>query len=172
LRKLIKKVEPFVLAAAGRILSSPRLRFAGRDPHDVVQQWWFIMLKGGFRGYDPARGPLFPYGYKSLARVCRLGTRGPRGKHTFQLLPDYADESKPSPPSGLKEKLGMRLYVAVRQLPFNYRRAILLKYLFEKTSEEGAGRCGVTVAKYNTWVYQGRLRLRETFKGYRWPDAA
>jgi DNA-directed RNA polymerase specialized sigma24 family protein len=172
LRELIEKINPFVKLAASQILSSPRLRHFRRSADDAVQQWWMVMLKAGFKQYAPDRGPLFPYAYKTLSRICVDGTRGPRGKRVYPLVIDCADQRKPAPPSGIKEKGGMQWYVAVRELPFNYRRAILLKHWFEKSAAEGAARCGISVPLYHTWVFQGHERLRERFGGSDRPDAA
>jgi DNA-directed RNA polymerase specialized sigma24 family protein len=168
----IKKINHFILRDAARILNSPKLRRFQRSADDAVQQFWTNMLAVGFWKYDPARAPLFAYAYRVLSRACRDGVRGPRGRLMYPLVCDCPDQSKPLKRLGIKESYDMPLYKAVRELPFNYRRAILLKYWFEVTTEEGAERCGVCIATYNTWVYQGRLGLRERLAGWDWPDAA
>ena len=172
LSELIEKVTPFIKLAAARILGSPRLRHFRRSADEAVQQFWVVMLTAGFKQYDPDRGPLFPYAYTTLSRICARGTKGPRGKLPLPLIYDQADRSKPLKRSGIKEELGMTLYIAVRELPFNYRRAILLKHWFEKEAKDGAARCAISVAKYNIWVFQGRKKLEKHFDGQKWSEVA
>jgi DNA-directed RNA polymerase specialized sigma24 family protein len=172
IRKLIDEVNPFVTHAASRIVGSPRLRHFHIDAGDAVQQFWTVMLKAGFRNYKPVRGPLYAYAYVALSRLCANTTRGPRRKLPCPLIGDCADRSKPLKRLGIKEKWGMVLYRAVRKLPRKYRRAILLKYWFDKEAKAGAARCAISVAKYNTWVCQGHKKLQNRFDGQSWSHVA
>jgi hypothetical protein len=46
-------------------------------------------------------------------------------------------------------------------LPKHHRRAFLLRYLFELSSEDGAKRCGLRcTATYDTWTFEARKRLK------------
>jgi len=168
----INSINHFIVRDAARILHSPKLRRFQRDADDTVQDFWAVMLAAGFRNYDRSQGPLFAYAYKALSRRCAHGTRGPRGKLPLPLTQDQADRSKRLKRLGIKEKWGMRLYTAVQELPFNYRRAVLLKHWFEKKAREAAERCDISVAKYNTWVFQGHEKLRKHFDGQNWSDVA
>ena len=172
LSELIEKVNPFVTHAASRILRSPRLRYASRDPDGSAQRFWIVMLTVGFRRYDRSRGPLFAYGYKILARTCQQDNRRERVRWTCPLLPNHKSSAKPAEKLASKREWDLRFRKAVRQLPRDLRRAFLLKYRFRVSSAIGAARCGICVATYNTRVFQARARLRDAMAGDNWLDAA
>jgi DNA-directed RNA polymerase specialized sigma24 family protein len=172
LSDLLREAHPHVVAAASRILRSPRFRYADRDPDEITQRWWVIMVMVGFKKYDPARGPLFPYSYKILARVCQQDNRRGRVRRTYEIPPSYASRAKRSDALAGKREWNMRLYLAVRRLPKNPRRAFILKYWFDKSSVEGARRCRVCVATFNTWTHQARTLLRRGLDPDDWLDAA
>lgn len=168
---LIKRVHPFVVASAARMLGAPRFRHLGCDAEGIVQRWWMVMNDVGFKTYDKSKGPLIAYAITILKRLCSGESRGARLRRT-QKIPFGARVTSRGPgESACKREWEKEFRKAVRRLPKNPRRAFILKYVLHKTSEEGAKRCNLKgVATFNTWTHQARTLLRQQLDPRDWID--
>ena len=144
----ITRIYPLLLAAAGKILGSPRFRSVDCDPEAAVQEWFHNMLVFGLAGYDRVR-PFYVYGYRALVNICHSFGRRAKRRQTQPL--DFEIAARVTSPSGEIEKAERRLYVrrSIRRLPKQSRQALILKYWLGKSSAEAASRLGLTPAQVN-----------------------
>jgi DNA-directed RNA polymerase specialized sigma24 family protein len=159
----------YVVAAASSVLDSPSLRHSSRDPETVANRFRQRMEKSGFRNFDPAKGSLLAYVSTILRSLCREDSRKWHRRRTKQIPYAHFDASWDPSEEACKREWDIEFRKAVRRLPKNYRRAFILKYVLQKSSAEGAERCGLrSVATFCTWSYQARKLLREQLRTNDW----
>lgn len=155
------RINAAVLRAASQILMSPSHRQLLLDPQDIAQLWWIRMLTGAFDQWDPLRGHLYAYCYRTLRNLCLDAARRARVRQAKHLPTDRAVTTlSPCAEAQFKEQR-QRVRVAVRCLPRHLRKVATLRYLRCLSPQEVADLCGMTKSLVIGRSYAARRLLRK-----------
>ena len=162
----------YVVAAASSILDSPSLRHSSRDPVTVANRFRQRMEKTGFRNFDRAKGSLIGYVAAILRSLCREDSRKWGRRQTRQIPFGQSDRSWGPGERACKREWDREFREAVRRLPKDQRRALILKHFLGKSSIAGAPRCGLKSAdEFRDLTHKACESLREQLNPSAWLNA-
>jgi len=132
-----------------------------QDAEDVVQEAYLRAFEhyDGFRGQSARAWLLTIVRNTFYSRLRHTGTAGQAAEFDEQIhTPDHSADDPES--LALKEAASVELADALRELPEEYREAIVLRELEELSYKEIAGIAGVPIGTVMSRLARARDRLR------------
>ena len=127
---------------------------------DVVQNVYVKIYRGlgSFRGDSRLSTWIYQIARNEAINVARK--RRLEGPPVEDVVLPAGESSNPEAAYGRKE-LGEQMESAMMQLDDNYRMALELRYMGERSYEEIAEAMGLPVGTVKTYIYRGKVQLKK-----------
>ena len=119
----------------------------------------FLQLIGPYSGFDEQRGTLEAYLYGAVRNLVRVARRN-------RIFAQSENQAADDDILGdlIRDQRAAALYAAIRELPPQYRDAVLLCELEEKSYEEAARILGCPIGTVRSRLHRARLLLAARMK--------
>lgn len=158
-----------------RIFATLIGRTRNRDDAEDLTQVTFLRAYrglGGFRG----EAAFSTWLMQIALNVCTTHMRAKQARRSWHEAievqgSEYRDTWEPAGSERPDEVLAKkecqdRLKTGIQNLPEQYRKAVWLRYIKDRSYAEIAEELNVPMGTLKTWLYRARLELREKFQDY------
>lgn len=130
------------------------------DVDDVLQNVYIKMYRGlaGFRGESRLSTWIYQIARNEAINAARR--RHPEGPSVDDVVLPAGQASNPEAVYGQRE-LGRQMEAAMAKLDENYRMALELRYMGERSYEEIAEAMGLPIGTVKTYIYRGKAQLKK-----------
>jgi RNA polymerase sigma-70 factor (ECF subfamily) len=127
---------------------------------DVLQNVYVKVYRGlaGFRGDSRLSTWIYQIARNEAINLARK--RKPEGPTVDDVVLPAGDAASPEAAFG-RQELGERMESAMAQLDDNYRMALELRYMGERSYEEIAEAMELPVGTVKTYIHRGKVQLRK-----------
>lgn len=130
------------------------------EVEDVLQNVYIKIYRGlaGFRGESRLSTWIYQIARNEAINAARR--RRPEGPSVDDVVLPAGEAGNPEAVYGQRE-LGRRMEAAMAGLEENYRMALELRYMGERSYEEIAEAMGLPIGTVKTYVYRGKAQLKK-----------